>query len=170
MLADRLHMMQIDLIGRVYFCILFPKSEQCSHFKSSPAVFYEPSSGTKCHKTVDDNHKAVLVTTVLTTRWQPCVLCVHLLPIVFSHSRVSLPKHISKTWKWFGGRLLFSLKNKRCIKFFNRNLKGCLRLSCRDIPGVQIAMIWVNAIICMIWASIAACPSYQFNSLNFDYK
>ncbi len=36
---------------------------------------------TSCQKVViflDDNHKVVLVTTVLTTRWQPFVLCVNI--------------------------------------------------------------------------------------------
>ena len=29
---------------------------------------------------MDDNYKAVLVTMVMTTRWQPCVLCVAIIP------------------------------------------------------------------------------------------
>ncbi len=61
-----------------------------------------------------------------------------------------------------------------------------LRWSSRDLPGLQISIIWVNAIICMIWVVLqssliysnikAACgcqkspPSYQFNSLNIDSK
>ncbi len=52
-----------------------------------------------------------------------------------------------------------------------------LRWSSIDLSGLQISMIWANAIICMIWAGIKAAPgcqksspSYQFNSLNFDYK
>ncbi len=49
-----------------------------------------------------------------------------------------------------------------------------------DFPGVRIAIIWVNAIVCMIWAGIYSIkaapgcqklsPSYQFKGLNFDSK
>ncbi len=67
-----------------------------------------------------------------------------------------------------------------------------LRWSSIDLPGLQISMIWANAIICMIWAGIqsslkviktirCSCikaapgcqkssPSYQFSSLNFDFQ
>ncbi len=59
-----------------------------------------------------------------------------------------------------------------------------LRWSSIDLPGLQISMIWANAIIYMIWAGIQSSlkvikaapgcqksfPSDQFNSLNFDSK
>ncbi len=35
-------------------------------------------------------------------------------------------------------------------------IRKVLMWSCRDIPGVQVALIWVNAIICMIWVSYRA--------------
>ncbi len=54
------------------------------------------------HNFLDDNHKSVLVTTVLTTRWQPCVLCVsrQLLNIILDRYWNAV-SHVGEWWVAF---------------------------------------------------------------------
>ena len=65
----------------------------------------------------------------------------------------------------------FSLANYLWLTCSSYHLLTCpkgehwLRWSCRVIPGVQIAMIWVNVII-----HVEPCGLGRQNSLNFDSK
>ncbi len=53
------------------------------------------------------------------------------------------------------------------LKFPNYHL----RWSSRDLPGLQISMIWVNVIVCMIWAGIqSSLPPISLTVLTLTPK
>ncbi len=85
---------------------------------------------------------------------------------IFSQNHVIVSNNNSTVWT-----VITTAK----LNIVNFNL--VLRWSCIDIPSVQIAMIWVNVIIHLVWADIKAprgckesSSSYQYNSIKFDSK
>ena len=70
---------------------------------------------------LDDNHKAVLLTPILTTSWQPCVLCV----VWYTNIQISENQYTSTT-KWYliytfhGVEVNIQISNDQYTSLFNR--------------------------------------------------